>query len=226
VFSETLNNPLRVEWHDWLSDSDGWFGKQIKMLIDRIKDFFKSVITEIYENIVLVIETIKGFAESVGQFFVSFWSYLKGFFQGCLYYFFETLDWLAECLADWYEYLSDLVTDFWDLFSETVTTFCEWCLEWVWYIGEWLWELLLSCGDELIALLVEMIGWLFDTLLPKIDMPEGFEQGVTYFIQYGMLMNELLPIREAFSLFALYVAIVIVVGIFYRILKHLPVIGG
>jgi hypothetical protein len=57
-------------------------------------------------------------------------------------------------------------------------------------------------------------------------MPDGFDQGVTYFVQFGVLMNEILPLREALSLFALYVAIVIVVGIFYRILKHLPVIGG
>ena len=76
-------------------------------------------------------------------------------------------------------------------------------------------------------MLVEMLEWFFDTLLPKMDMPEGFDQGVTSFIQFGMLLNEVLPIREAFSFFALYLTIRILYGI-YCYVRSFPsrLLGG
>jgi hypothetical protein len=153
---------------------------------------------------------------------------LKGFFQLWLNYFSETLDWLSDCIYDFYEWFLELVTDIWRLVSDTVTELSEWFLDWIWFIGEWLWEFVLSCGDGLIGLCIDMLFWLFDTLLPNIQMPQGFETGLTYFIQFGMLLNEILPIREALSLFALYVTIRVSVGIYYYV-KTMPfrfIIGG
>jgi hypothetical protein len=71
-----------------------------------------------------------------------------------------------------------------------------------------------------------MLEWLFGTLLPEISMPSGFDQGVNYFIQFGMLLNEVLPIREALSLFALYVTIYLIVGTFRFVKSFIPFIGG
>ena len=226
LFSETLNNPLRIEWDDWLPDFAKWFGKFLDATFAYVKDVIKWLASEIYRFIKIVVDTIKNFAESVGQFFVTLWTYLKNFFQAWLNYFGETLEWVGDCLYDFYEYLSDTVTYLWDLVTKTVETCWEALQDLFWYIGKWLWEFFLGIGDSLIGLLVEMLEWFFDTLLPKMDMPEGFDQGVTSFIQFGMLMNDILPLRESLSLFALYIAIVVVVGVVHFILKHLPFIGG
>jgi hypothetical protein len=211
---------------DWMPDFGKWFGKQFKMVIDRVKSLFDWIAEQIRDFINSIVEQLKALGNGIWELVSNLWSYLRQSFQAILDFFANIWDWLVENVTRTYEFFADLVLSVWDIFVETVELISKWFLDLLWYIGEWHWELLLSVGDSLIGWVVEMISWLFETLLPEITLPQGFDQGLVYFIQYGMLLNELLPIREALSLFAIYVAILVVAGIFHFILKHLPIIGG
>jgi hypothetical protein len=225
IFSETINNPLRVDLQDWIPDFAKQFGEVLKdsfqKFIDRVKGFFDWLSGEIYGYIESVIETLKGFAQGVTNLITSFWSYLQGWLQGFLDYVYDILGWLGDCLYDTYEFFVDIVTNLWDLVCKTFEALWGALQDLLWYIGEWLFEFVLACGDSLVGLCIDMVLWLFDKVLPAIDMPQGFEQGVTNFIQFGMLLNEILPIRESLSLFALYITIRVGLGVF-RFVKSMP----
>jgi phage-related protein len=141
---------------------------------------------------------------------------LKGFFQGFLEFIYDTLLWFVGVIETVFEYLGDLLSGLWDLISETVLSLFDTVLEWIWYIGEWLWELMLSAFDWAVGLGLEFIQWILDKF-PQLQLPAGFDEGVNHFIRFGMLLNEVIPVRETFMLFAIYIAILLIMVIFRAI---------
>jgi hypothetical protein len=221
IFSETINNPLRIDLQDWMPDFGKWFGKQFKMVIDRVKGLFDWIAEQIRSFINSIVEQLKALGNGIWELVSNLWSYLRQAFQAILDFFANIWDWFVENVTRTYEFFADLVSSVWDTFVETLELVWESGLEILWYIGEWLFEFVLSCGDSLVSTCIEMVLWLFDKVLPAIDMPQGFDQGVTYFIQFGVLLNEILPIRESLSLFALYITIRVGLGVF-RFVKSMP----
>jgi phage-related protein len=220
LFSFVLFASLPVLFGDiesWLPDFGKWLGPQVQKVIDVI-DVFGDFISEKVKGFIgTIIESIQSFGNAVYELISSLWAYLKGAFQSILDFFADIWDWILETVTNTYEFFSELVTSVWETIIETIELGCEWFLDLLWYIGEWLWELLLSCCDSIVQLLFEIFKWFFDKL-PAINLPSGFEDGVTYLIQFGMILNEILPIREALSLFALYIAIFVAL-IIYRTVK-------
>jgi phage-related protein len=209
------------DMEDWIPDSDSWLGKQFGFIVNKVRDFFLWIVEQIRGFIDTVLTGIQNIGNGIWELVSNLWSYLRQAFQTVLDFFANIWDWLVENVTRTYEFFADLVSSVWDTFVETLELVWESGLEILWYIGEWLFEFVLACGDSLVGLCIDMVLWLFDKVLPAIDMPQGFEQGVTYFIQFGMLLNEILPIRESLSLFALYITIRVGLGVF-RFVKSMP----
>jgi hypothetical protein len=212
---------LFADIEDWLSDSDSWLGKQFKNFSDSLKDFFTWLGESLKEFASNIVEQIVNFANGVWQLVTTFWAYLRSAFQIVFNFFSDIWLWLKNTVAQIYEFFVWLVTSIWESVTSTIEQIWDLLQDFISYLGHLLWETFLSCGDFLVGFGLDMLMWFFDTLLPDINMPSGFDQGVTYFIQFGMLLNEILPIREALAFFALFITIYIIVGV-YRMVRKAP----
>jgi hypothetical protein len=212
--------PLFAEWHDWLPDFTKQFGTYLKdsflEIASSLEKFVSTLITAVKDFIGKIIEQIIAFATGIYDLISSLWGYLKEAFQSILYIFGAIWEWFKSAIETCYEYITESLESLWELFSDTLLSLWETCLEWVWYCGEWLWEFLLSFFDWGISMGLEFFKWVIDQL-PEIELPDGFNQGLSYFIDYGMVFNEILPIKETFALFAIYVTILLVLIIFRTI---------
>lgn len=144
--------------------------------------------------------------DSIIQFWVGIWDWLKLFCE--LYFVF---------LKENYERSYEVITS-------AIRTTAEWLVEQVKFLGKWLWETAIYLIDCTITAFVGFIDWvlsLFPDLLPSTD----FNQGVTYFIQYAMILNKILPIKEGLImlgiLFAV-LAITIIVRLVLYIYRLIP----
>jgi hypothetical protein len=71
--------------------------------------------------------------------------------------------------------------------------------------------------DKLFDLLYNLFLFVLDKF-PEISLPSGFEEGLPKLIEYGMILNKIIPIKEALAQLSLYVTILLVLTI-YRFVK-------
>jgi hypothetical protein len=206
---------------DWLSDIVGWFKDAYSFILAYFKTLFEWLVKQIQGFIKSVLEIVEYVAWAFNNLFQNFWEGLRNFFSLVLEFFSNIWYWIFEVIERSYEFFEMLFESLWDAVVGAVELYCQWFQDLLSYIGSSLWEILLQLGDGLVGMCVDMLLWMFDMLFSDFQMPTGFEQGVTYLIKFGMLLNEILPIREAFSLFAIYVMIRIVVGV-NRYIRRLP----
>lgn len=191
---------------DWLPDSDSWLGKQITKIIEGMKSLTDFIVLKIKEYIDWAIESIVDAVKSLREWFFDVWNKFTEFIS-------NIWNWFKSTLEDWYiwfwetiDWLVNWAVDLWETFWE-----------WIWYIGKWLLDWFFTLLDWMVGLGMDTILWVMDRF-PEIKLPGGFEDGIRYFVQYGMILDDFIPFTETLSLFALYMTIYSIV-IVYRIVK-------
>jgi hypothetical protein len=224
LFSDAIIFPLFADMEDWIPDFAKDFGKYLtnsfQGFVDRVKGFFDWLSGELFGYVKYLADCIKQFSDGVQDIISKFWIYVCDTFNSWADWFYSIVEWCGECLLDFYEWLEDLYEHFWDLAASTIVSYCEWLLESWWNWNKWVWEISWRLVDDVVSIGLEMLTWLLDKM-PSVDIPEGFNQGVTYFVQFGMLLNEILPIRESLMLLELYIMIIICFTIYRYIKRYL-----
>lgn len=192
-------NTARADIDKWLPDSDNWFGKQLKKAVDlmagKIKDFTGFLVEGFKKAIQVVADTIK-----------LIWDTLRVVLDGFIETVSKIWEWLKDSVEGWYVWAGDMVTEFWDLLGKAIEKFQDWILEWVWYFIEYNIELGYSYMDWCVGTGKTIFEKVLD-FLPAIELPEGFEQGLQYFMAYGLILDKFLPLTELFYLINLYLTI-------------------
>ena len=112
--------------------------------------------------------------------------------------------------------MGKLLTDILDGIKNLISLTWDWCkdiwdifLEYLWWIGEWFWDTFQDFLDWSVGLVLDFFTWGFDQL-PSIDLPSGWEDGLSYFIGFGKLLNQIFPVTELFVLISLWLGIFVV----------------
>lgn len=202
----------RAEQEDWLPDSDKWGGEQSRGFLGRLRVLLGNVVSGIRKAV-----------DGVIAFFQKIWNFFVDLFKSLLQLIADVWNWVFETFIIFTDWLADTYEAFLEWFLSTIESLWETICEYVDYIGETLFEFLLTMMDWAIGVVVTTFEWVIDQI-PKIELPKGFEDGMQYFIQYGMMLDSIAPFSETLAWFVTYVTILTVVAA-YRIVKsYIPFI--
>lgn len=182
--------PTQAAMQDWLPSSDSWLGRQFLGLTNAFKGF-----------ITTVKEAIESAVNVIRDFFLDIWDKAKQLFLDIWDWFKSIYERFTEWIGDWFRWL-------WDMFEWSFEGFCSWLLDWFWWYLKYSFDLAVSYADWLVETSHEILFWILD-MLPPIELPEGFEKGLEYFVSYGMILNKVLPIKEMLMFLELWCTIFI-----------------
>jgi len=175
-------------------------------MVDWLKSFGSDIQSWIQRGIQNVLDGTKRYFDDFVQFFVGIWDWLKLTYD--LYFVF---------LKENYERTYEVITG-------SIRTTAEWLVEQVKFLGKWLWETAIYLIDGSITAFVGFIDWVFN-LFPNVSASADVNQGTTYFIQYAMILNKILPIKEGLIMLGIVfgiLAIVVVVRLLLYIYRLIP----
>jgi hypothetical protein len=107
-----------------------------------------------------------------------------------------------------WEGFKEFVKVIWDWTRDTIQEIWDKYWEWVWWIGEWFWDTFQDFLDWSIGIPYDIFVWLLGKF-PTINLPGGWENGMTVFIRFGRLLDQIFPVSELFVLVSLYVTILL-----------------
>jgi phage-related protein len=177
-----------------------------KGVFDFIKDFIEFIksVMEVLNFIVKAYRWFRDFCTDVYNFFESFINWLTGQDDGFGL-------WLWELVQETLLWLSSFFGQLWERVQKFV-------LE----SGEWLFEWIVIILDSIAIWSVNLIKLIFETFGLKLQIPQAAYDGLLVFMQYGMLLNKFLPVKEVFALLALYLMCLLCFSVVRFVFRLIP----
>jgi phage-related protein len=216
-------------------------------LLLRLFEFVRNVATTILSGIATTIKNaVSGVFEFFGSIFQDVRNMLKTIWDFCANVFdiiafvADTLRFLRDIFEKSYKFIVDFFQwvfgendefggELWKMFQDFLTWIGDFFVG-LWERAQsftfdnalWLYEWGIGILDRMVGYFVGLIQTIFDVTGIKIDLPAGAVDAVAQFINWGMLFNQILPIKELFQLLGIYLLCVVMLSLVRFIRSMIP----
>ena len=188
-----------------------WFfelGRRFVRGFDFVGEFFSSFWVEVGKWYKL----FTGIRDSV-QWFMDFCTDAYNFYEWFVLWLVGEDDgfgqWLWETLQKGLTWLGDFFVQLWERAQNFIFDNGLWIYEWV-----------IGILDDCIGYFINLIHTIFEVTGIHVVLPNGTDNAILQFFQWGMFFNEFLPIQELFQLLGVYLIFLVMMS-FVRFIRSL-----
>ena len=228
---------------DQASDFFAWLVGRALEGIGNIARFFLDFFSALYLSFVLELgRLLSSFFTTVKNFFTSLWGEL-----GKWYTFIagirDAVRWFMDFCMDAYKFCEDFVkwlvgendgfgNWLWETFQNALTWLGDFFVQlwersqnFIFNNGIWLYEWVIGILDNCIAYFINLIHKIFEVTGIEVNLPNGAEDAINRFVEWGMFFNDFLPIRELFQLLGIYLMFLVMMSLVRFIRSLIPGFG-